>query len=256
MRIVENKLQKEEGIMAVFGTNEELVATIGEGLKKCKTEPLELAEYETLLNQARELHERVLLIRHKAFEILSKKEEITQKPVEKIEEIKESEPEEVNFAFSLFEEPKQEEEKQTPTPEPISIPEPIVEKPIEAEIKTPEIKIPEIKHVDSFSIQDKKDTLADSYSQTNEEKNLASSHQKNAIASLSNAFSLNDRIRFVKNLFEGNSDTFNLTVKEIDTLNNKQEANDKLNQLIQIYSWNKENEDFILFSSFIDRRFL
>jgi len=242
--------------MAVFGTNEELVSSIGEGLKKCKTTSLELAEYETLLNQARELHERVLLIRHKAFEILSKKEDISQKPLEKIEEKKESEPEEVNFAFSLFEEPKQEEEKQAPTPEPISIPEPIVEKPIETKAEITEIKIPEIKPVDSFTIQDKKDTLADSYSQTNEEKNLASSLQQNAIASLSNAFSLNDRIRFVKNLFEGDSDTFNLTVKEIDALGNKEEADHKLQQLIETYNWEKENEDFILFSSFIDRRFL
>jgi hypothetical protein len=238
--------------MAVFGTNEELVATIGEGLKKCKTTPLELAEYETLLNQARELHERILLIRHKAFEILSKKEEITQKSVEKMEEIKESEPEEVNFAFSLFEKPNQEEEITAPKPDPISIPEPIVEKPIEPETNAPE----ETKPVDSFTIQDKKDTLADSYSQTNEEKNLASSHQKNAIASLSNAFSLNDRIRLVKNLFEGNSDAFNLTIKEVDALNNKEEANNKLHQLIETYRWEKENEDFILFSSFIDRRFL
>lgn len=235
--------------MAIFGTNEELVSKIGEGLYKCKKSKLELEEYEMLLNNVRELHERIVLIRHKAFELLSKKDPTPQKPVKIIETIKNTEPEEESFSFSLFQEPK---EETASTPELDAMPEPKTEKSIEPETKITEEPRPE----DSFTIHDKKDTLADSYSQTNEEKNLASSLQQNAISSLANAFSLNDRMRFVKNLFEGNSDTFNLTVKEFDQLNNQSEASEKLAQLTHKYSWDLENEDFIVFSSFIDRRFL
>lgn len=224
--------------MAVFGTNEELVSKIGEGLFKCKKSKLSLEEYETLLNQVRELHERIILIRHKAFEALSHPE-TTSKEAEKQED--------ESIAFSLFDDAPKEETIEVKQ-EKIDSPQPKKEELIQDD----EQKTVEISN-DPFEVKNEKNSLADSFS--TDDKDLAASMQESPISSIKEAFSLNDRIRLIKNLFNQNADEFNTTVKALDEMSDKDEVLTRLSNLEQDLGWDKEHEDYVLLINLIHRKF-
>lgn len=76
------------------------------------------------------------------------------------------------------------------------------------------------------------------------------------IASLKDAFSLNDRYLFANELFKKDMSLFNETVKTIDECKNLIEAQELLNQSKTNLNWDAENERVISFYELVGRRFL
>jgi hypothetical protein len=69
-------------------------------------------------------------------------------------------------------------------------------------------------------------------------------------------FGLNDRIGFVKELFEGSQEDFNRVVSQLNTLNNLQEANDFLNtHIAPEYNWDAKEETAARFMAAVEQRF-
>ncbi|TMM32356.1 hypothetical protein FDT66_02505 [Polaribacter aestuariivivens] len=67
---------------------------------------------------------------------------------------------------------------------------------------------------------------------------------------------LNDRIAFVKNLFDGSQEDFNRVVSQLNTLKTEQEAKKFVNKMVKPdYKWDKHEELEARFMEIIERRF-
>jgi hypothetical protein len=79
--------------------------------------------------------------------------------------------------------------------------------------------------------------------------------KKSKIESIVSALTLNDKIRFTKNLFDGNADTFNAAMQLLDAQKSISEARDLLEQYASRYEWNREDSNTVDFQEFIERRY-
>ena len=75
------------------------------------------------------------------------------------------------------------------------------------------------------------------------------------IDTLVGAFSLNEKLRFMNDLFDGSSDDFNDSVRDLDQQENGDSANGKINELAKQFEWETEDEAVVEFISFIKRRY-
>lgn len=71
------------------------------------------------------------------------------------------------------------------------------------------------------------------------------------VASIKAAIGINDRYQYIRELFDGNADTFSKTVSELDSLTSIKEA---VTYLQQNYKW-KKNETSLKFVNLVKRRF-
>jgi len=73
--------------------------------------------------------------------------------------------------------------------------------------------------------------------------------------SLIGAFGLNEKLRFINELFDGSSDAFNDAIKSLDAKSNLQEAYASINNLASQNSWESDEESVLEFVSFVNRRY-
>jgi hypothetical protein len=67
---------------------------------------------------------------------------------------------------------------------------------------------------------------------------------------------LNDRIVFVKNLFDGSQEDFNRVVSQLNTFKTEKEAKKFINKMVKPdYNWGNNEELEIRFMEIIERRF-
>lgn len=76
------------------------------------------------------------------------------------------------------------------------------------------------------------------------------------IASLKDAFSLNDRYLFANELFNKDMNLFNEAIKTLDACENEVIAMGKLNEFGATYDWDLENEHLLSLQNKVQRRFL
>lgn len=93
-------------------------------------------------------------------------------------------------------------------------------------------------------------------STTAEKSSIGEKLSHSPIASLKDAFSLNDRYLFANELFKKDMSLFTETVKTIDACNNLISAQEILNQSKTNLNWDTENERVISFYQLVERRFL
>lgn len=182
-------------------------------------------------------------------ELILEKEEVEQPIIEEdevvepiqavvehlLEEEKEEEPiqeeEEIKEPLHTFEKPIQEEE---PFQEEIEEPIQTFEDPIqETEAPTP--------WEPQFSA-DQPIWMAEM------EANIRDSRSVFPLDSLIGAFTLNEKLQFINELFEGSSDDFSTNIKQLDQLASMDAARNMLAELAQTFNWDTESEiveDFI-----------
>lgn len=240
----------------------------------------ELVKMETL---TRELHERSIILKYKAFEThVGIEQEVEETVIEEpiVDEVKEEpteepvleeEEEEQELDFSIF----GEDEPETPvfeSPEPEvapvveSTPEPEPEIEIEVE-STPEPEIEEHTSITSSEqiIDDVIETKVEVTHTTEStsfmdrlqanDNSLASQFAGGKLDSLVGAFGLNQRLRFINNLFDGSSELFSDAVKVLDSQASLSEASEKAESLAKEHDWDPEEENVIEFISFLNRRY-
>lgn len=145
------------------------------------------------------------------------------------EEQEEEETTENSFASvdELEEVDEQEEEAQNVNPEPI-----IEETPIE---------VPQTNYEPQFSA-DQPIWMAEM------EANIRDNRSIFPLETLAGAFTLNEKLQFINELFDGSSDDFSSSVKQLDQLANMDAARNMLAELSQSFNWDTESEiveDFI-----------
>ena len=255
--------------MSTFGSNLELHEKIGDSLNRLSKSELSVQELEDLLACSREFYERILVLRYKAFEKQVHGDTVIPASIQedevlpaKEEVIVPDEPPAIEFA--LFGEIS--DEVPIKMEEPLSIKEPIANS---AEIivdKPAVFESPKIENTVSPSVEESKpqvipqqaptgSSLLDKLASNNTSNRLGDQLKKSHIESILSVLTLNDKIRFTKNLFDGNSDTFNAAIQLLDAQKSLTEAKDLLNQYSSRYEWNSEDKNTLDFYEFVERRY-
>ena len=264
----------------------ELVSAIENGLKKISKGNITLIELEETLASSRELYERLLIVRYKVYEnsILAVEESEELEVLDKETEVKKEEEtipdenkdieiifeEETNdiaedsiIRFDLFATPEIESEVE----EDEVLPE--VENEIEQSIEEdvlPEIEIKEEELVEENldSEEEIENTANDSAETSKEitedasslfpklmkiEKSIAQNYQVMTLETLIGSFTLNERLQFINELFDGSSDLFSSAIKRLDALDNRDSARSVIAEYAAENNWDLDGEvveDFML----------
>jgi len=264
----------------------ELVSAIENGLKKISKGNITLIELEETVASSRELYERLLIVRYKVYEnsILADEESEELEVVDKETEVEKEEetiPEENKDIEIIFEEETNDIAEDSiirfdlfATPEIESEVEedevlPEVEKEIEQSIEEdvlPEIEIKEeelveenldseeeIKNTANESAETSKEIAEDASSLFPKilkiEKSIAQNYQVMTLETLIGSFTLNERLQFINELFDGSSDLFSSAIKRLDALDNRDSARSVIAEYAAENNWDLDGEvveDFML----------
>ena len=264
----------------------ELVSAIENGLKKISKGNITRIELEETVASSRELYERLLIVRYKVYEnsILAVEESEELEVVDKETEVKKEEetiPEENKEIELIFEEETNDIAEDSiirfdlfATPEIESEVEeddvlPEVEKEIEQSIEEevlPEIEIKEEELVEENldSEEEIENTANDSAETSKEiaedasslfpklmkiEKSITQNYQVMTLETLIGSFTLNERLQFINELFDGSSDLFSSAIKRLDALDNRDSARSVIAEYAAENNWDLDGEvveDFML----------
>ena len=264
----------------------ELVSAIENGLKKISKGNITLIELEETLASSRELYERLLIVRYKVYEnsILAVEESEELEVVDKETEVEKEEetiPDENKDIEIIFEEETNDIAEDSiirfdlfATPEIDSEVEedevlPEVENEIEQSIEEdilPEIEIKEEELVEENldSEEEIENTANDSTEASKEiaedasslfpklmkiEKSITQNYQVMTLETLIGSFTLNERLQFINELFDGSSDLFSSAIKRLDALDNRDSARSVIAEYAAENNWDLDGEvveDFML----------
>lgn len=217
----------------------------------------ELGKLETL---TRELYERSVILKYKAFE--NKVNPIAEGPLnledeidyveETVEYETEIEKDEPTIDFSIFDAPTEEEEKEEAS---VVKEEVVIEKVMEEKVVAPVTeKTPEVPKVEVKSIPAANGISF--WEQLNIKDNSLSTQFEGAkLDTLIGAFGLNEKLRYINDLFDGSSESFSEAVKILDTQSNLEQAKMKSSELAVKHAWNAEEESVVDFLIMVNRRY-
>ena len=272
--------------MSSFDTKDSLLESVNSLFHSLNKGELSVNELETLVNQTRELYERAIVLRHKAYEknvvknlephILVPLEEAIETPIENVPEIisetidkqenitvKEFEQPTFDMSFSLFDELESESKPLEDANEEVIIPEnvqmtetvvePIVEIKEEIAVVEPVVEVVISSEPVKVASQGPKDAF-DKMLEVSD-NSLGSQLMAKKLDSLTGAFGLNEKLQMTHELFNGSSESFYQAVQLFDTLDNFSQAKDVLNKFKEEFSWNLETTLVTEFVQKIARRY-
>ena len=248
----------------------ELVSAIENGLKKITKGNITLIELEETVASSRELYERLLIVRYKVYEnsILADEESEEHEDLENETEVKKEEetiPKENQDREIIFEEETTDIAEDSiirfdlfATPE--------IESEVEEDEVLPEIEIKEEELVEENldSEEEIENTANDSAETSKEiaedasslfpklmkiEKSIAQNYQVMTLETLIGSFTLNERLQFINELFDGSSDLFSSAIKRLDALDNIDSARSVIAEYAAENNWDLDGEvveDFML----------
>lgn len=92
---------------------------------------------------------------------------------------------------------------------------------------------------------------------TNSGRSLADQFKNAPITDLRSAVGLNDRIKFIRELFQGSRDAYFHTIDRLNQSSSYEEAVVYLeHEIKEAYGWHEENETVQAFMELVYRRFL
>ena len=226
---------------------EELGTKLEEGRLGAE-EIMEMAEL------SRDLYERLVVIRHKSYEDLIREEKKSEEGSETISNETSTVEEPELKALSEKEEPTVEEAKPKPVvSEREIIDEVMADEPTEnpeesaQEVSGPvipmgsaEVSPNQISLIDSIEeIKQMEQSLNQKFQEKSEEKSLAQKLKQSPIDDLSSAIGINQKFRFISQLFKEDSTAFEVSVQKLNSFNSYIEADEYIqNTLSEQYGWN------------------
>jgi len=279
----EKKHNQNIKVMAKYLSQKELVEKISENISKMETAQMDLQGIEAHLDVVRELYERTIALRYKAFEAKasvavtpSVKEEVApmvaaQEPeivaantFEEPTPIIDETPKAAVLDFDIFDAPSTVEEEISFSTEEegaiideiveeVAVFEPVEQAPVVEEqpnIPTPIVNTPIEAPVTAPSMS------SDFVSLTQTINNKVKNHIGfMPLDSLVGSFGLNERLLFINELFDGSSEAFSDAIKHLDARHSLSEAAHYLNELGSQYAWETDNETVEEFIQKLCRRF-
>ena len=232
-------------------------------VQKMEMGELSIAELSELERLTRELHERSIILKYKAFET-KVNTTLQQEPTEQITATEEMEEEEVfeepetSIDFSIFEEAEEIvpeiEEETTPEREE----EPVIKQTVVEEKKvTVNVESGNESVEYSKTVSEKTTSTGTSFwEQLNIADNSLSSQLQGAkLDTLVGAFGLNEKLRFINELFNGSSELFSEAIKVLDNQPDLDAAKIKSAELAAQHNWDAEEESVVDFMTVVNRRY-
>ncbi len=243
-----------------FKNLKDLAADLSRNLNKLAAGTLSKSELELLTSESREVYERLVVLRYKAYDYEVKGVQASISIVEEVEEI-EVTPEQIIPAISFkIEEPK------TETIQQVSLIDAIEEvtnaEPVQEPIAHSKLDIEVAKAVNDFAPpMDNVASLFTSKESIHERltKNIAPSEslaeklEHHPIADLKRAITLNQRFQFSRELFKGNNQDYEMAIDKLNS-SPREEALKHLESLRGKYSWPKESPVTSDFIGLVERR--
>lgn len=85
---------------------------------------------------------------------------------------------------------------------------------------------------------------------------LAERMQKTKIDDLNKVIGLNQKFLFMNSLFEGENTSYNDAIEKLNRMPTVADARHYIRELAYIYAWNYEDPNVVLFTEFVERRYL
>lgn len=235
-------MEKEFSSIAV------LAESVQTGVKNLEAGNMTLEDLETLSSQAAELHERLAVLKYKAYDQLVKGESITDSSSEEqASTIKISVPKNQINLMDVIEE---EEKKEEPVDEPSSNGEfsfSIEEEEIEAAIEEVPLAAPKKPQTPAKPEPEESGELPGS---------LAEKLGKTAIADLKKSIGLNQKFQIISTLFNGDNSGYDSFVEQINSSSNLENAMQSFNQKKSQLDWDEEDKTYLQLLELVERRHL
>lgn len=232
---------------------DQIAKQISEQISKLNTGDLNIPDIDNLTINSQELYERLIVIRHKAFEKIGNPEILKSKTETSIEEaVKEIE----EPIFNFEPESKEEEEQESMA---FDFSQPIVEAPKNSESKNQDQKIEEIKSDSTSSLNEQFNqsttSLNDAFKESKSES-LADKLKQSKIKDLKSHIDINKKFSFISNLFNGSNENYNLAINQLNECENGDQARLVLAELVTKNNWEVENQTVTNFVEIVERRFM
>ncbi|MFY7972273.1 MAG: hypothetical protein ACOVOO_10050 [Flavobacteriales bacterium] len=271
----------------------EIASELQKHIELLESGQLSTPQVEVMTNQARELYERLIVLRFRAYDKDVKSQPATEAqvattPVEAATEtpvmVNEEKPQPLIAPIQLeestpeVEEPIQEIqfEINAPTVEETEEENPVDSTPFSFRVSEPtvapnqvnlidaieeiesnqEIEAPKIEPAQFTSPLFKTESVNDRLSKTvGAQETLAQKMENTPISDLKKAITLNQRFQFSKELFKGNNQDYEVTIDRLNT-SSRDEAMRTLDTLRSKYAWNNESIVAQDFTELVERRYL
>ena len=252
--------------MTHFKTQAQLVQSISENLEKLEAGQLSLSELEAHVQLTRELYERTIVLRYKAFE---SEVGVTSEPKKVVEEIEtpsvaspfieivaedefveEVEEETPSIDFSLFDTEEEEEM--------------IVESEVSNHVEEIHVSQPEVEVIEIVvPVQVAEPMVTNSGTNADFVKKFNSVAQESSgqfglskLDTLVGSFGLNERLQYINELFDGSSETFSEAIKSLDSLSSIDDAKQKTSEFAAANQWDLESDTVVEFIQKLCRRYV
>jgi flagellar biosynthesis GTPase FlhF len=253
------------------------------GVEKLESGHLSPEDMELLVEDAKELYERMVILRYKIYEtnVLGVKEAVIsasirhteiETPIDLFGSIDEPTPEpafEVTFASGQsdelnaavfndeLEDTLEEELEEAHIEEEQEEEEHIEEQEVEEEEQIEEEQEERIEEKEEDRIDDEEEELIEHAAPSNwepefsgdqpiwmaeMEANIRDNRSVFPLESLIGAFTLNEKLQFINELFDGSSDDFSSNVKQLDQLASIDAARNMIAELADTYTWDTDSE--------------
>ncbi|TVR39364.1 MAG: hypothetical protein EA392_06350 [Cryomorphaceae bacterium] len=248
--------------MEKFKSIPELIQSLNLLASRINNGTVGLEEFEVTLRDARELYERLVILRYKAIEdrnlmgmggtrpSASKVEEPQAPPPQPLA------PKQISLIDSIEEISREQQDEPElpqppPPPPPPAQPEPRAAAPKPVPPPTPE---PAPAPVQKPVSRSRSEVIPPSEGRP---ESLADKLSHTKIADLTVAIGLNQKFRFIKELFGGDADAYNQALKKLNTCNDISSARQWVEQELKTtYEWDEEDQLTLTFLSLIERRYL
>jgi hypothetical protein len=254
-----------------FQSIHQLIQTIESKLKRLQAGQLSVAEIDQLVKDSADLHERLAVIRHKAFEVygepvLSPTQSIQTEPAptfdftsitvsestaksldETLAEKESEQVEKIDFSSPIFTPDIQPEEKKVI---PV-VAEPEVKKPIHLireEIKQESQPLHEKFLKDEVPLNEKL--------KAEEEVPLRKKLGLTPIKDLRAEIGIGKKFEYINFLFAGDAKAYETAINELNSCPDAETARQKLNVYASVYRWELEDKTIVKFVELVERRFL
>ena len=246
-----------------YKSTQELIKHLSESIEDLNNGHLDARELEELVVSSRDLYERLLILRFKAFDkgILN---EATEEKQVKQEEVVEStttvsENDEPSFDFTIEEDEKQEEqagfdftieeENETESNE-----ESVIQH-IKEEETNMEVEPVSFDTDDTENEPQEEDSSLNDLFKTEADSSLRKKLQNSPISDIKTHISIAKKFEYINNMFGGDSTAYD---NAIDTLNNEENestAKKKLDDYSKEYNWDLEDKSIINFIELVARKY-
>jgi hypothetical protein len=239
----------------------EIISELKSQIETIDSGKLSREEIENAAELGRELYERLVVIRHKAYDHLVKGDDISSAepaPIPfKVPEIKhEVSPNQISLIDAIQELAPETIEEKIPAVAKSEVIVPEVKTP---EVKMPEVKIPESKpahtpHIAKPVQTTSAESIHERLSRDIPKKESLSEKIEHApIPDLKKAISINQRFQFSKELFKNNSQEYEVAIEKLNSTS-RDEAMRMLDNLKSKFSWSDESAVVNDFRELVDRR--